>query len=335
LGSYTDSNLDGIRNVGVSGSHVVLSDGRTVQLLDVSNPANPSLVGTYNPPAFAFSLAVNSTAAYLACGNAGLVIVNLVPGAVSLLGTFSPSSLVTSVSVSGNTAYLASPGSGWWVVDVSNPAPPALVRAYTSQGPILNVAAAGTNLVLGTSANTLAGMNASAPLTPVQTASFGPVVNALRLAASPTLAVSVEDEAGLAIFSASDDLNQDGIPDWWEMQIVNASAATNGPIHTIWDVRPTDDFDGDGASNYAEYLAGTSPVDPASVFMMSAQAPAGGGTMNIQWTSAAGKIYTLYKSTDLKAGFSVFKDNIAATPPVNSEGDATTSGSAFYIVRVK
>jgi hypothetical protein len=50
---------------------------------------------------------------------------------------------------------------------------------------------------------------------------------------------------------AQDDRDQDGLPDSWE-------------IHYFGDLRQgaDDDPDGDGFSNLAEYLDGTSPIDP-------------------------------------------------------------------------
>lgn len=335
LGSYTNATLGNIRNVGASGSLVVISDGRTVLLVDASVPATPSLAGTYNSTNFVFALAVSGGKAYLAAGASGFIILNLAPSGFTPLSTYYNTFPATGVSVSGTTAYVAYGTRLWRIYDVSNPAVPAVVKSVTGQGPVLDLAVSGTNVTLVTSTNVAAVVNVSAPLTPVQTRSFGPVVRAVRLAATSNLALVAEDESGLSIFANSDDLNRDGIPDWWEQQIVAASSATNGPIRSISDVRPNDDFDGDGASNYAEYLAGTSPVDSRSVFMMTAQPSTNSAAFNIKWLSVAGKTYTIYKSTDLKAGFAVFKDNIPGAPPLNQETDSTTNRVAFYIIGVR
>ena len=56
------------------------------------------------------------------------------------------------------------------------------------------------------------------------------------------------------------DMDRDRLPDAWEQQIIDADP--NDAIETIDDVRPGDDFDGDGWSNLTEYLAGTDPTDP-------------------------------------------------------------------------
>ncbi|MBN2703660.1 MAG: leucine-rich repeat domain-containing protein [Pontiellaceae bacterium] len=57
------------------------------------------------------------------------------------------------------------------------------------------------------------------------------------------------------------DADADGIPDQWEQQVIEAS---DGAFSDASQVNPEDDFDGDGVSNYAEYVAGTSPVDHSS-----------------------------------------------------------------------
>ncbi|MEM1060502.1 MAG: hypothetical protein AAGK14_14910, partial [Verrucomicrobiota bacterium] len=47
----------------------------------------------------------------------------------------------------------------------------------------------------------------------------------------------------------------DGMPDWWEESIVYDDP--DDGIESVEDVLPTDDYDGDGISNLAEYQAGT------------------------------------------------------------------------------
>lgn len=58
------------------------------------------------------------------------------------------------------------------------------------------------------------------------------------------------------------DADNDGLPDEWEQQIIDAD--TNDAIDTIADVLPEDDFDGDGFTNTQEFTGDTDPCDPYS-----------------------------------------------------------------------
>jgi hypothetical protein len=85
-------------------------------------------------------------------------------------------------------------------------------------------------------------------------------------------------------------------------------------------------------SNLAEYLAGTSPADPASRFMLMVDSKT---PTTIRWTSEEGRLYTVYKSTNLNTGFRVFADSVAATPPVNSYPDPAPGRRAFYLIKLR
>ena len=58
------------------------------------------------------------------------------------------------------------------------------------------------------------------------------------------------------------DSDGDGLPDWWEQQIIDYSQSDT--ITGFEDVLPEDDFDGDHFSNLKEYQKGTDPTDPGS-----------------------------------------------------------------------
>ena len=75
------------------------------------------------------------------------------------------------------------------------------------------------------------------------------------------------------------DVDGDGLPDAWMIEHFVHADARAGDLS-----RPGDDADGDGASNGAEYLAGTDPVDPASVFRIMSM-EAGQGTNVITWVA--------------------------------------------------
>jgi len=119
------------------------------------------------------------------------------------------------------------------------------------------------------------------------------------------------------------DSDANGLPDWWEQRFLGHLTGTD----------PGADEDHDGASNLAEWLAGTNPADAASNLRLHAQASVGSPGPVVSWPSVAGKVYRLERSTNLLSGFnSVVRSNILATPPLNTETDSAVGfgNSRFY-----
>ena len=100
----------------------------------------------------------------------------------------------------------------------------------------------------------------------------------------------VQDAFGVTVNVDSDG---DGIPDWWMMQYFGHPTGQAGDLSLA-----SDDADGDGASNLQEYLAGTDPTNPNSVFRLSAAAPAN-STISLSWPAVPGKSYQVQYTTNL------------------------------------
>jgi alpha-amylase len=82
--------------------------------------------------------------------------------------------------------------------------------------------------------------------------------------------------------------DSDGIPDWWRL------AYFDHPTGLAADKsRGGDDADNDGATNLAEFLAGTNPLDAASVFKISSLVNLGSNTFQISWPARTNKLYQL------------------------------------------
>ena len=95
----------------------------------------------------------------------------------------------------------------------------------------------------------------------------------------------------------------------------------------------TNDADGDGQNNYAEYLADTDPNNADSVFKLTGISPEG-ANWRIYWSSASNKVYSVLRATSVP-DFSAQQTNLFATPPTNSWLDTNTSGpSLYYRVRL-
>ncbi len=100
------------------------------------------------------------------------------------------------------------------------------------------------------------------------------------------------------------------------------------------------DTDEDGLSDPHELAAGTDPLSGASVFeiLRMGWTPGPNGTLTLEWSSVAGKRYTVERSvTGVNGPYVPVASGIVATPPVNvyTETVAPGSASSFYRVRVE
>ena len=76
---------------------------------------------------------------------------------------------------------------------------------------------------------------------------------------------------------------------------------------------PSDDPDGDGMTNLAEFRAGTDPMDGQSALRVTGIG-AVGGQLHVSFSTVAGKKYRVESSANLNPGsWSTVADNVAGT----------------------
>jgi hypothetical protein len=101
----------------------------------------------------------------------------------------------------------------------------------------------------------------------------------------------------------------------------------------------TDDADGDGMSNLAEYLSGTNPTN-ASSYLHFTFALATNSDVMLTWTTVGGKSYVVQAGTDLIDGFADISTPVNAAVSGESTtnyldlGALTNASSRFYRVRL-
>jgi hypothetical protein len=115
----------------------------------------------------------------------------------------------------------------------------------------------------------------------------------------------------------------DGIPDTWRLlyfgTVSNALSAANA------------DPDGDGASNWQEYIAGTNPLDGTSVFKFLPGAASSGPSFTLQWPSVVNKTYTVQSSSSINGGWTTVASNLIGNSQVLQWTDTNASGGTrFY-----
>lgn len=103
---------------------------------------------------------------------------------------------------------------------------------------------------------------------------------------------------------------------------------------------PQLDADGDGGSNAAEALAGTDPLNPSSMFLVTELAKTNGNGIRVSWTTVGGHSYVVQTNGTARGG--TFRDlSLPITVPGTTEGttnyvhtNGAINGALFYRVRL-
>jgi hypothetical protein len=139
----------------------------------------------------------------------------------------------------------------------------------------------------------------------------------------------------IALTHGFDD-DADGLPDEVERRIINANP--NAAPHTLAEVLPTDDYDGDHSSNQAEAIAGTDPTSATDFFKIVNLDTSGSETpFSIFVDGKKGRTYFLERSLDLDSEWSpIFQFGpLSVDRTVELYDDAPLGTAAFYKVRVE
>jgi hypothetical protein len=149
LGSYDTPGT--ARAVAVVGDYAYVADDTSgvhvtsgLQVIDVSDPANPIGVGSYDTPDHAYDVCASGDYTYVADGIGGLQIVDVSdPANPVLAGSYDTAVFAMAVVVAGEYAYVADFYGKLRIIDVSDPANPNLVGSYDTPGYAFDVAVRG------------------------------------------------------------------------------------------------------------------------------------------------------------------------------------------------
>ncbi|GEM_PF-1558433 len=142
---------DNMRSVSVVGRYAYVVDFRNgLEIVDISVPSDPQLVGMESDPAyFNEGVSVAGNYAYVAADSDGLDVIDIsVPSAPVRVCQYSYPALFTNVTVAGSYLYATvirdyNQGGGLLVFDISTPSAPVLVGSQCTAGYSYDVSLAG------------------------------------------------------------------------------------------------------------------------------------------------------------------------------------------------
>jgi hypothetical protein len=121
------------------------------------------------------------------------------------------------------------------------------------------------------------------------------------------------------------DANHNHISDDWEKAYFGA-VTTNRTQFT--------DTDGDGMTDYAEFIAGTNPTNAASRFYFTGEMLPGNNLVQMQWTVVTNRLYQVNVSTNLSGWVPVTDWLQASNNPTMNYTVTNSGGAHFYRVQV-
>ncbi|MFB0515074.1 MAG: hypothetical protein ACETWG_00535 [Candidatus Neomarinimicrobiota bacterium] len=202
IGSYEPP--DRPEDVFIAGDYAyVASRDSSLQIIDISNPASPTLAGSYPLPDMGFEVFIAGNYAYLASYAAGLRIIDITdPASPTLAGYYDTPGYSNGVFVAGNYAYIADYGR-LEIIDISNPAAPALAGSSRS-GRGFDVFVSGSYAYVADGQSGLRIIDISNPASPTLAGYYDTPGNAIGVFVSGSYAyVADYDYGGLQIIDVS------------------------------------------------------------------------------------------------------------------------------------
>jgi hypothetical protein len=203
-GSYNTPGL--AMGVAVDGDYAYVADENAgLQVIDISDPGNPSSAGSYNTSGTALAVTIDGDYAYVADGAYGLQVIDISdPTIPSLAGNYDTPGSAYGVAVSGDYAYVADATSGLLVIDISNPTSPTLAGSYDTPGAALGVAVEGDYAYVADQASGLRVIDISDPTNPSLAGSYDTPGYALGVAIDGDHAYVADGFYGLQVIDIMD-----------------------------------------------------------------------------------------------------------------------------------
>ncbi|MGA1865484.1 MAG: LVIVD repeat-containing protein [bacterium] len=155
-------------DIYIQDSYAYVADGLSgLQAIDISNPANPSLIDGYYIQGGAFNASdvyALGTYAYMAYGSKGLQVINISnPANLSFAYSRDTPGTAYGVYVQGSYAFIADGSEGLQVINISNPPNTSIVGSYNTTGTAMDVYVQGSYAYVADGLSGLQVINISNP----------------------------------------------------------------------------------------------------------------------------------------------------------------------------
>jgi len=210
--SLSYSFLLGSLTLTVNGNYAYISHWqRGVNIVDVSNPVDVTLIGSVETDGQANAIYVDSGIAYVADYNGGLKTYDVSdPSNPTLSGSLNSDRMINDVYKSGDYAYLASgygtEGGGLEIINVSNPASPSLMSYLPVQDYAPELVVSGSYAYVADDFNGMKIFNISNPANPVLASTYNAQAYGRALALSGNI-ICLAGYSSLRLVDVSNPLN--------------------------------------------------------------------------------------------------------------------------------
>lgn len=147
-------NIDHTRYIAIESDYgCVLTTHSKLQVVDLSEPSNPTFCGEVSIPQRGNQLVVKNNTAYIADMDAGVVLLDVSNRAnPDIISTVELSSSALSVAIKNSLLLVGTENGTLYIVDVSSPQNPNVINSVSvSNSPITSIAFFGNYLLLSTS----------------------------------------------------------------------------------------------------------------------------------------------------------------------------------------
>ncbi|MBD2624718.1 DUF4347 domain-containing protein [Microcystis flos-aquae FACHB-1344] len=182
--------------------------GDTLEIIDISNPSNPTFKGNYDIYE-GQDVQIVGNYAYVADWGSGLQIIDISnPTTPTLKGNYDTSGLALGVQIVGNYAYVADGGgSGLQIIDISNPTTPTLKGNYNTSGYAIDVQIVGNYAYVADGGSGLQIIDISNPTNPTFKGNYDTPGYANDVQVVGNYAYVADDYSGLQIIDISNPTN--------------------------------------------------------------------------------------------------------------------------------